>query len=320
MATKQSALEKKRSQPTVAAKPAALKKKVKRDKTVEVKLREPSEEEKRARVLAAFTTPPEEVLKNFRKVSKEKRKEAEASKPKKGSTANFLAKPPSKGKKYSLDLRIHTPGTVGYFVSGGINPGPALSRLAKVKGLDIIGLTDFYDASLIDEIVSRSKDAEISILPGLDLRCEVAGCNEVYFTALFREGTTGAHIEAVLEDLQVPNTARGKKNFILGNTVDAIIAAVESRGGVVIPSRIDKTPFRQLAIPALVERYGFRTFDLVHPENMEYFKERWPDGGFTFLSFSNADALAQIGTRMATVKLSNGGFEGLKELVQRKVS
>lgn len=311
MAGKQLTIEKKRTTHAIS-----LKKK--KTKTVEVRLQEPTEEEKKARVLAAFSTPPEEALKTFRRASKEKRKEALTAKGKRVSTAEFLAKPLAKGKKYTLDLRVHTPGTVGYFLSGGIQPGPALVRLAKVKGLDLIGLTDFYDASLIDKIGARPKGSGVSILPGIDFRCQLSGCSDVFLTALFPEQTSGHTLAELLENLGIPKSARGKKSYVTEIPIASIIEAVEREGGIVIPSRVDKTPYRQLAIKALVEDFGFRVFDLVHPESIEYFKDHWPDGGFTFLSFSNADALAQIGTRVATLKMSSGDFSGLKEVVKRR--
>ena len=220
----------------------------------------------------------------------------------------------TKGKKYSIDLRIHTPGTIGYFLSGGINPGPALGRLAKVKGLDIIGLTNFYDSSLVDSITERTGD--VCILPGFDLRCVIGGCNEVYFTALFPEGTKSSVLAGVLEQLHVPKGSN--KSYSLQLPVAQVIKTIEDKGGVIIPTRLDKTPNRLSSIKELVEVHGFRVFDIIHPESVEFFKERWPDGGFTFLSFSNAGALAQIGTRTSEVKLTAGGFAGLRELLVRQ--
>ena len=310
MPSRTSAQDKKRPQSVTPLK----KKLAKSDKTVEVKLDDPSEEDKKARILAAFTTPDEEVLANFRKISTEKRKQAKASS-KKTSTTNFLAKPPLKGKKYTIDLRIHTPGTIGYFVSGGINPGPALGRLAKVKGLDIIGLTNFYDPTLSDKVLE--KVGEVCVLPGVDLRCSINGCDEVYFTVLFREGTKSEVIQAALGELEVPQSARGNRGFLMTQPITDITRVLEKHGGLIIPSRLDKTPNRMRAVAELVEQ-GFHVFDLIHPESVEYFRERWPDGGFTFLSFSNAGALAQIGTRMSEVKLTSRGFDGLKELCGRR--
>src|SRR5262249_17492909 len=141
----------------------------------------------------------------------------------------------------------------------------------------------------------------LTILPGVDLCCQIGSCREGYVIALFPEMTTSADIFAMLDELKVPQTAYGHKDYCVELPFGEVIRIVESRGGAVIPSRIDKTPYRQLAIPVLVEEFGIHTFDLVHPENTEFFSDRWPGGRFTFFSFSNANALAQIGSRMAKV-------------------
>ena len=72
-------------------------------------------------------------------------------------------------------------------------------------------------------------------------------------------------------------------------------------------------------VDQLVEKFGIRAFDLTYPENTDFFRERWPAGQFTFFSFSNSTALAQIGSRIAKVKLTTPTFEGIKELVTRKL-
>ncbi len=267
---------------------------------------------------APILAPTPELLKPFRAAAKANRLSAKEQEKSRASRANFLAKPLKKGKKYLIDLRVHTPGTVGYFAAGGIEPGPALVRLAQVKGLDILGLTDYYNASLIDAVLPAAQKAGLSILPGLDLCCSVGGCREVFVVTLFPENTPSSTLFAVLDALGVPKQAYGRKDYVLDRPFAEVLEIVESRGGVVVPSRIDKTPYRQLAIATLVEEYGFHAFDLAHPDSPEFFWERWPSGGFTFFSFSNANALGQIGNRAGRIKLAQPGFEGVKELVRRK--
>ena len=41
-------------------------------------------------------------------------------------------------------------------------------------------------------------------------------------------------------------------------------------------------------------------------------------GGFTFFSFSNANSLAQVGTRVTKAKLVSPDFQGIKQLVARR--
>lgn len=243
---------------------------------------------------------------------------ARKSKKKKAVDANFLAKPPTKGKKYTADLRVHSPATKGYFSTGGVDTDAALVRVAKVKGIDIMGITDYYTGAAIDSVRQAVGKANITIIPGFDLVCQVGSCREVHLTALFPEETTSQDLARVLRELAVPQSAAGRRDFVLTQPLTEILAIIEGNGGVCIPSRVDKTPYRQLAIRELIECYGFHAFDLVHEDNTEFFKENWIGGEFTFFTFSNANALAQIGTRVATVKLAQPGFLGIKELVSRR--
>lgn len=265
-----------------------------------------------------LAAPPEKLLKPFRKMAELNRQQAKRAGKGRGKKGNFLAKQLKKGKRYLIDLRVHTPGTVGYFASGGIEPGPALARLANVKGLNIIGLTDYYDASYVDAVRATSEhNPELTILPGLCLRCQIGLCREAFLLVLFPESTPAAHIYKVLDELEVPKSAYGNREHCLSMDFGRVLETIERNGAVAIPSRVDKTPYRQLAIAELVDTYGFRTFDLAHPDSPDIFRDRWPEGGFTFFSFSNANALGQIGNRIGKVYLSQPGFAGIKELVQR---
>jgi hypothetical protein len=73
-------------------------------------------------------------------------------------------------------------------------------------------------------------------------------------------------------------------------------------------------------IPELVETYGFRAFDLAYTDSSAYFKKRWPKLKFQLFTFSDANALAQIGSRNAKVKMPTPGFEGLKDLIGRELA
>ena len=263
--------------------------------------------------------PTPEMLKNFRRACKASRSMSKQN----GKTAkvagSFIAKPIKNGKKYLVDLRVHSPGTEGYFSVGGVDPGPAVVSLAKVKGLDIIAVTDYFNASYIDIVRRAAERTKMAVIPGVTLRCAIGNCREVYMLALFPETLTGSDIFALLEELGVPREMYGHGDYCLDTPFDTILSAVENRGGVVIPSRIDKTPYRLLSATALINDYGFHAFDLVYPDNTEYFQDRWPGGEFTILTFSKANALGQIGSRVAKLRMVEPGFEGIKALVKRRV-
>ncbi|NLF24306.1 MAG: hypothetical protein GX589_01435, partial [Deltaproteobacteria bacterium] len=100
---------------------------------------------------------------------------------------------------------------------------------------------------------------------------------------------------------------------------EQVLAEIERLGGIALPSRMDKTPYRKAIIKKLVEEYGFRAFDLAYyPESIQYFKKNWPKLKFQLFNFSSATALAQVGNRHSRVKMQLPGFEGIKVLAGRE--
>lgn len=272
--------------------------------------------------LTIIEVPTEKLLRPFRKMAEKNRMQARASeKAEKAARGSFLAKPIKKGKKYYADLRVHTPGTVGYFAHGGIEPGPALVRLATVKGLHMIGLADYYNGDYIDQVKASATGSELVVIPGVILCCEVLGCREVFLLVLFPESAGSSEIFNLLNELKVPQSAYGRRDYCLSADFGEVLATIDRHGAIAIPSRVDKTPYRQLAIPQLVEKYGLHCFDLAHPDSPELFRERWPGGlstgGFTFFSFSSANALGQIGNRVGKICMSQPSFAALRAIVKR---
>lgn len=220
-------------------------------------------------------------------------------------------------KSYLMDLRIHSPASLGYLAIEGIDTAPALVRLAKVKGLDVIAVTDFYSGKFLDRIQQAARDTELTIIPGVVIRCAIQGCDDVILSCLFPETYTTSNVEDFLRALQIPDSAFGDKKYLVQMPMEQILATIDRFNGVVLPSRMDKTPHRMAAIPTLVEKYGFRAFDLAYPDSNRFFKTRWPKIKFNLFSFSNANALAQVGSRIAKVKMKDPGFTGIREIVAR---
>ncbi len=265
-----------------------------------------------------FVQPNLNVLKHFRRAAKETRKQLREKARELSKRSGFLAKAPKKGKRYAIDLRVHSPGTEGYLAPSGVDAAIAIVRLARVKGLTLLGLTDQYNASHVDQVKALAQNTSLTVLPGLDLCCRIGHCEEAQITALFPETHTSADLFQVLELLRVPPSAYGKTGYCIRLPFADVVDIVEQNGGVIIPSRVDRTPYSQLAIPTLVNEFGFHVFDLAYPDNPEYFRERWPQGGFSFFSFSGANSLGQIGNRASKLRLENPGFAAIRELVKRR--
>lgn len=234
------------------------------------------------------------------------------------SLSSQIEKTKTRAKSYVMDLRVQSPATNTYLGVEGLDSAPAIVRLAKVKGLDVIAITDFYSAEFVDRMVAAAKSSPLTVIPGVSLRCKVRTCSEVILSCLFPESVTSSDIEGFLRDIQVPTNARGDADFVVAVSIDAVLHALSKLSGIAIPSRLDKTPHRASVIPELVETYGFRAFDLAYADSAAYFKKRWPKMKFQLFTFSDANALAQIGSRNVKVKLQNPGFEGIRELAGRE--
>jgi hypothetical protein len=218
---------------------------------------------------------------------------------------------------YVLDLKVNSPSTNGFLNMDGLNSGPAIVRLAKVKGLDVIAITDLYSGAFIDELVSAAQSSPLTVIPGVSLRCRVGICDDIIISCLFPEKARTADISNFLRNLQIPIEAKGDKDFIVSKTLDEILYTLEQYSGVAIPTRVDKTPTRLSVLAELVETYGFRAFDLAYCDSEAIFTKRWPNLNFQLFSFSDAYGLAQIGSRSAKVKLPIPGFEGIRQIVAR---
>ena len=200
----------------------------------------------------------------------------------------------------------------------GLDSAPAIVRLAKVKGLDVIAITDLFSADFVDRMVSAAKDSPLTVIPGVSIRCRVGSCDDVVFACLFGESVTGERINEFLRALEVPTDAAARAMHLVKKPLPEVLSVIDSFGGVAIPSRLDKTPTQKSIIKELVETYGFRAFDLAYGDSSDYFKKTWPKVAFQLFTFSDANALAQIGSRTAKVKMALAGLEGIRELVARQ--
>ncbi len=224
----------------------------------------------------------------------------------------------SRRKSYKMDLRIQSPSALGYLNIEGIDTAPALVRLARVKGLDAIAVTDFYSVNYIDRIVTAAQGSEVTVIPGVMIRAALGSCNDIPLMCLFSEDRSSADLQQMLRELKVPINANGNENFIVPLDFAEVLAIIERYSGIIIPSRMDKTPNRKAVLDRMIEEFGFRAFDLAYyPESIDFFKQNWPKHKFQLFTFSNANALAQVGSRLSKVKLDEPGFAGLRHLIDR---
>ena len=186
-----------------------------------------------------------------------------------------------------------------------------------MKKLDLIAVTDFHSADFIDQLQEAAQDSSITVIPGVVIRCAIEDCEDVTLSCFFPEHYGSTEIESFLSQLEIPEGKIGSKSYTVNLDLEKIISIAERNEGILIPSRMDKTPSRKAAIDTLIHKYGFRAFDLAYADSKEFFKASWPKIKFQLFSFSNAEALAQVGSRMSKVKMPNPGFAGLREIAMR---
>lgn len=230
-----------------------------------------------------------------------------------------VKKTKTRNKGYVMDLLIHSPAAMGYIGIDGIDTAPALVRLAKVKGIDVLGITDYYEAKMVDRLRAAAEGSPVTIIPGVNIRCCVGACDDLRVSCFFPEHYGSNEISQYLQRLDLPTSAYGNSKYIVRLPLASILRITEEMEGFILPTRIDKTPARLAAIPQLVEEFGFRSFEVAYlEESTMMFKQRWPKIKFNLFSFSNATALAQVGSRISKVKMPNPGFLGIKELTLRQ--
>jgi len=221
---------------------------------------------------------------------------------------------------YVLDLKVNSPASLGYLNIDGIESAPAMVRLSKVKGLDVIAITDLYSGEFVDPLVAAAQGTSLTVIPGVSLRCRIGRCDDIIISCLFPESTSSADIASFLRALQIPEQVKSDPSYVVTQSLDQVLHTLDSFQGVAIPTRVDKTPTRLAALGDLVETYGFRAFDLAYTDSAALFKRRWPKIKFHLFSFSDAYALAQIGSRAARVRLPMPGFAGIRQIVARQVT
>ena len=221
-----------------------------------------------------------------------------------------------KGKLYSLDLRIDR--IAMQLNDSSLDMCAALLRLAKVKGLDSIALTGPEWVVNLPRLQSlREKVKGVSVIPGFSFLADLELARNVNFIALFPESYTTDNLKEILSQLGVTISEMLAGDIKMQLDFPKILTIIEQSGGIIIPSQVDRSPHYQAAIPELVERYGFEAFDLVLPQNDYLFLEKWPNKEFTFMSFSCANTLAQVGHKSSRIRMPSSGFEGIKAITQR---
>ena len=236
-------------------------------------------------------------------------------------------------KNYRADLHIHTVLSP----CGDLEMSPAnIINKALEMNLDIIGISDHNSTRQCRLVREIGAGKGITVLCG----AEVNTREEVHCLAFFPDEDSLGRFQSFL-DLNLPDIRNVPSKFGYQVVVDEkediiyeekrlLIAALNASigeteaevhrlGGIFIPAHIDRPRFSVLG------QLGFLPPDLkadaleVSPAtDREKFERNHPElSAYTFVSFSDAHYLPQIGKKLTIFEMDSPGFDEIRKALQK---
>jgi len=212
-----------------------------------------------------------------------------------------------------VDLHIHSPLSACYIDSmrpeSNRNTRPAeIVDAALRAGLDAIAVTDHNGADMIDPIRSLAAERGLTVFPGTEISTRGG-----HLLALFDVGTDAGVIRELLSAIGFSPTQSGDGFQRTGVWMDAVMEAIDARGGIAIPAHVDREPRGFLASDerpsdkARIYRHpALAALEITDPTR----RERWLRGTDprysmprTCIQSSDAHAPEEIGRRPTLLRM-----------------
>lgn len=196
-------------------------------------------------------------------------------------------------------------------------------NMAKLKGLNIIAITDHNSARNIAATISCAKDVGILCLPGM----EVESTEEIHLIVLFSDLISCFKMEKVIEqsftniknDINIfgeqiivdknDNITGYKENLLTtatNLTVAQIFELTEKLGGVCIPAHIDRDSYSIISTFGMIpEDIAFSTVEITKNAIKRGYGNNISLCKYNIISSSDAHCLGFISERENYFKLSN---------------
>jgi len=141
-----------------------------------------------------------------------------------------------------VDLHIHSPLSACYIDSmrpeANRSTKPAeIVEAALRAGLDAIALTDHNGADMIDPIRTLAAERGLAVFPGTEISTRGG-----HLLALFDVGTGVEVLRDLLAAIGFSPQQSGDGFQRTDVWMDAVMAAIDARGGVAIPAHVDREP------------------------------------------------------------------------------
>ncbi|HOK06472.1 MAG TPA: PHP domain-containing protein [Syntrophales bacterium] len=234
-------------------------------------------------------------------------------------------------KPFRCDLHIHT----CLSPCGDLDMTPrAIVARAREVGLDMIAVCDHNASENVRYVQQAAEGKGIVVLPGM----EVSSREEVHLLAIFDNlESLEAFQEVVYRCLPGLNDERYfgcqpivnefdevegiNERLLIGATglsLEEVLTAVHSRGGLLVPSHVERQSF------GIIGQLGFidpaLPFDALEitSGSVSSFREKHPElAPFVFLRSSDAHFLTQIGRSFTRAWLAEASFAELRLALHR---
>lgn len=212
-----------------------------------------------------------------------------------------------------------------------------LVNMAKLKGLDIIALTDHNTCGNCPAAIEAAKAAGICLLPGMELTTE----EEIHVVCLFPSLDAAMAFDAYtyerLMDVENRPDIFGEqllmdaRDLVLGSIRKLLVGAVsigissvpslvDSFGGICYPAHIDRPSYSVLSsLGFLPPECGFAAVE-VHDPGAFFADNAHPEiaEAYRIITSSDAHRLEEIAEQEHAVPMEVPGFAGLAEYICRK--
>lgn len=231
-------------------------------------------------------------------------------------------------KQFRADLHVHT--CLSPCAELDMTPR-RIVETARVKGLDILAITDHNSAENVEAARRAARGAEVAVLGGM----EITTSEEVHVLALFGDGESLTRMQDIVYESLPPreNDERLYGRQVIANEFDEVmgfnkrlliaatrlslnllIGLIHSHGGLCMASHIDREAFSVLSqlgfIPGDI---GFDALEFSARVGKKEAEARFGHlNGFPWISSSDAHYLSDVGKRTMTLTMGEPTLEEMR--------
>ena len=220
---------------------------------------------------------------------------------------------------YRCDLHVHTSQSLCYKDKNAT--AEDIINEAKIKGINLIAITDHNDIGNIEEYIKIGKEKGVYVLPGLEITCN-GGRRGIHIIALFDESINRDKIIDLLTQIGITSELRGKEEAITNCTIEDVLKYIKKLNGLTIAAHADSTfgIIDDLEGKTRIKIIKNNDLDCIELndtsiKNRKYFdgKDKYYKRKIPCVQSSDAHCLSEIGNKKCRLKMDLPSLEGIRQ-------